>query len=194
MTLTAAMVKFELAESLHGSVGGGVSDKPPDQTNAEDVAYASQEDITELISTIKIKSSEDQERPLNLAEKGNIKKYFAKLKGFMTGAAPVQKQAALQTEKQEIQVPKPHDISYSFTEVLAQGAGGSFKMLPRDTLHEIRGQYRQALGSDPNELDKPSDAQLSALSACMTADHGAVMGGNPFCRLRNLGGPLISGP
>ena len=180
MTLTEAMVKFELAEVLHGPIGDGVSDKPPDQTKAEDVAYASQEDIAELTSTIKSKTAEGQERPLNLAEKGNIKKFFAKLKAFMTGNPPVQKQAAPQAGKTEIQVPKPHDITYSFTDVLAQGAGGTFKTLPRETLHEIREQYRQALGSDPNELDKPSDVQLSALSAWMTADHGTVMGGNPF--------------
>ena len=69
MTLTEAMVKFELAEVLHGPIGDGVSDKPPDQTKAEDVAYASQEDIAELSSTIKANIVEGQERPLSMAEK-----------------------------------------------------------------------------------------------------------------------------
>ena len=124
-----------------------------------------------------------REMDLPFVAKGRLRKALAAIMKHhgMTGATSATPGVNPPPTPKVVVLPAP-DTSHlvRFDTVIAQGMRGTFEPLSEDAIRKLRAHYKRVRDQDPPETSRPSDNQLSGLSAAF-APTAAGARRAPYC-------------
>ena len=167
MTLAAFAAKIKVSkpvvDSLLVALGG-------DETLlAEDFAYLQNEDVLAAFEAMRFGDA-----PANALQKAQAMRLYRTVqKSAVEGGAPLPgislapKVVEQPMDKKEAEPAGSGPLLLRYSSYLNQAAEGHFPLLSPATLREFREEYVNVVGTPPNAAERPTDEQLSALSAML---------------------------
>ena len=181
-SIAQAAQQFGLKPTLLSALCDHLSCDDPDNTEAEDFTGLSEQEMEEEFASMVT------EGKITKLELGNLRKFFRRLRDWFTPAEQAMTTPTADTANDPIILPKASDTdSYEFSVHLAQKTKGTFKKLPSQDSFKLRAAYRTCCGTEPPEIDRPSDLQISALAAWTAPSSSDPLGKHPYVDFAVMG-------
>ena len=183
ISLSKIMIDLGLPDFLHPVVCTVLKAKDPETTDASLITFLQAKELTDALPK-EIKAGEETVE-LSLMDIAAVRKWHHDVcKAYKDWEKKESPKTKVSVMAPPVEPPAPSPSAgrdnYLFSDYLAQGQSGSFKLLSVDQLVWIRANFKKVTGAKEHEQYRPSDQQLSALSSWTAASPDGSLGLHPF--------------